>query len=204
MSLSGRPRLTESERSVSVADSTGWGAEPSYAELKQVASDRSDQILRQAQRIATLEQELASKESIEESMRADIEHLSRELSACRDERDDLRERCSLLDDALTGDTDLMTQAENRRRLIVDTASDLMASFLYYDRKEDQELPRGEIESALLSGEITVEELLDVFRRALEDAGARCAGCGTVKDTQTFVPEDHVPARGACLGRVPPA
>lgn len=53
--------------------------------------------------------------------------------------------------------------------IENTASDLMADFLYYDRKEDEDLPRGAIESALLSGVITVDEILNIFRAELEKA-----------------------------------
>jgi len=51
--------------------------------------------------------------------------------------------------------------------IENTASDLMGSFLYYDRKEDEDLLRGAIESALLSGVITVDEILNIFREELE-------------------------------------
>lgn len=54
-----------------------------------------------------------------------------------------------------------------KELILDTASDLMADFLYYDRKEDDVLPHGAIELAIISGEISIDEILAVFRKALE-------------------------------------
>lgn len=56
--------------------------------------------------------------------------------------------------------------KSRRQNILDTASDLMSNFLYYDRKEDEDLGRGEIAKALQSGEVTIDELLSIFREAL--------------------------------------
>lgn len=46
--------------------------------------------------------------------------------------------------------------------------DLVTSFIYYDRKEDQYLPLGDIEHAIESGEITIDEMVDEFRKHLED------------------------------------
>ncbi len=54
----------------------------------------------------------------------------------------------------------------RRERILDTADDLMGSFLYYDRKEDENLRRGEIEEAISAGEVSVKEILSVFEKAL--------------------------------------
>lgn len=59
---------------------------------------------------------------------------------------------------------------SRREIILATMSDLVADFLYYDRKEDQNLPRGEIEAAIESGEVTVDELAAAFRSGLEGSG----------------------------------
>jgi hypothetical protein len=47
-------------------------------------------------------------------------------------------------------------------------SDTIADFLYYDRKEDENLPRGAIEAAVIAGEITVSEIIEMFRRHLEE------------------------------------
>ena len=57
----------------------------------------------------------------------------------------------------------------RRRHIENCISDLVGSFLYYDRKEDEELPRGAIEAAIEAGEISVTEMADQFRGHLIDA-----------------------------------
>lgn len=48
--------------------------------------------------------------------------------------------------------------KTRRQLIQDVADDTMGSFLYYDRKEDDRLPRGSIEEAISEGEITIAGL----------------------------------------------
>jgi len=47
----------------------------------------------------------------------------------------------------------------RREQIQATVSDLVAKFLYYDRKEDEDLPRGAIEEAIKAGEITEQEIV---------------------------------------------
>jgi len=41
-------------------------------------------------------------------------------------------------------------------------SDLAGRFLYYDRKEDSEFPVGSIEEAIDSGEVTLDEIVEVF------------------------------------------
>jgi hypothetical protein len=51
--------------------------------------------------------------------------------------------------------------------IENTIKDLVSSFLYYDRKEDEELPVGEIERALDEGEITVDEIIKIFADSLK-------------------------------------
>lgn len=54
----------------------------------------------------------------------------------------------------------------RRDLIIANVEDLVIDFLYYDRKEDEELPRGEIQDAVNSGEISIEEIVEIFRQRL--------------------------------------
>ena len=56
---------------------------------------------------------------------------------------------------------------SRREIIEAVASDLMSDFMYYDRKEDEDLPVGAIEKAIEDGEITIEEILDIFKKQLE-------------------------------------
>lgn len=60
----------------------------------------------------------------------------------------------------------------RKDLIVAATEGVAADLLYYGRKDDEELPRGEIEAAIEAGEITAAEIIDTFARAVkEGAGA---------------------------------
>jgi len=56
--------------------------------------------------------------------------------------------------------------KTRRELIEDTIQDLVGSFLYYDRKEDEDLSVREIENAIAEGEISVDEIVSLFRKFL--------------------------------------
>lgn len=58
---------------------------------------------------------------------------------------------------------------NRRELILASAADQALELLVYKRKEDEELPRGEIEAAVDAGEVTVDEITNTFRAALVNA-----------------------------------
>ena len=62
--------------------------------------------------------------------------------------------------------------KTRREHILASAEDLMSNFLYYDRKEDEDLPRGAIEEAIEVGEVTADELLAIFRAALTGGDPR--------------------------------
>lgn len=53
-------------------------------------------------------------------------------------------------------------------LIKDTIDDLVSCFLYYDRKEDEDLPVGEIEKAISEGIITIDEMVQVFSETLKE------------------------------------
>ena len=53
-----------------------------------------------------------------------------------------------------------------KELIYNEISDLATSFLYYDRKEDDELPRGAIEKAIKDGVITELEIVQKFKESL--------------------------------------
>jgi len=57
--------------------------------------------------------------------------------------------------------------ESVRSSILANVGDLIANFLYYDRKEDEDLPRGEIEKAIEEGVLTVDEIVDEFKMQLE-------------------------------------
>jgi hypothetical protein len=54
----------------------------------------------------------------------------------------------------------------RRELIFAAAGDLASQFMYYDRKEDEDLPVDAIEDAVAAGEITLDEIAGAFRYAL--------------------------------------
>jgi len=70
----------------------------------------------------------------------------------------------------------MTTRENiktTRENIKTTISDLVLNFVYYDRKEDEELPVGAIEKAIQAGQISQEEIVAYFRQQLgEKLGGR--------------------------------
>jgi hypothetical protein len=55
---------------------------------------------------------------------------------------------------------------DRREKVLAMTSDLAGRFLYYDRKEDSEFPVGAIEEAIDSGEVTLDEIIEVFRTEL--------------------------------------
>ncbi len=57
--------------------------------------------------------------------------------------------------------------KNRRQLILDCIHDLVIDFMFYDRKDDEELERGHIEEAVTAGEITADDIVAEFRTQLE-------------------------------------
>lgn len=58
--------------------------------------------------------------------------------------------------------------KNIKELILIHVSDLVKNFIYYNRKEDEELPVGEIEKAIQEGTITIEEITDAFTKSLKE------------------------------------
>ena len=50
-------------------------------------------------------------------------------------------------------------------LLFDACSDVM----YYDRKECEDVPQGAIEDAIISGEITIEEMTESFTQQIGPA-----------------------------------
>lgn len=67
-----------------------------------------------------------------------------------------------------------SSVENVKMCILNKVEDLASDFLYYDRKNDCDLRPGEIEQAVIAGEITVDEIVERFRKQVENAvaGAR--------------------------------
>jgi hypothetical protein len=47
--------------------------------------------------------------------------------------------------------------------------DLIFDFLFYDRKEDEDLPLGAIEKAIEDGNFTSEDIVNLFRKHLNEA-----------------------------------
>lgn len=58
-------------------------------------------------------------------------------------------------------------SDARRKHVLNSASDACVRFLYYDRKADDELPVHAIEEAVIAGEVSVDEIVDVWRKQLE-------------------------------------
>lgn len=54
-----------------------------------------------------------------------------------------------------------------KQYVLDLIDDTIADLLYYDRKEDEDLPTGKIEEMIVSGEITVDEIVARFKEQLE-------------------------------------
>jgi hypothetical protein len=50
--------------------------------------------------------------------------------------------------------------------IINAVDGLVSSFLYYDRKEDEELQVGQIEDSITAGKVTTEEIVDRFKEEL--------------------------------------
>lgn len=59
----------------------------------------------------------------------------------------------------------MSPGERRKR-ILDRAKDVGIDFVFDDRKEDEELPRGHIEDAIASGEIAVDDIARTIANSL--------------------------------------
>mgnify|MGYP000846215312 FL=1 len=57
--------------------------------------------------------------------------------------------------------------KTRRQHILDAVTDMVADFMYYDRKEDEDLPLESIEEAVELGEISVQEIIDAFASDLK-------------------------------------
>lgn len=63
---------------------------------------------------------------------------------------------------------MIMEAKKIRQVILNTVEDLCSGFLYYDRKEDEELSSIQLNEAIASGQITVDEIITKFRNHLED------------------------------------
>jgi hypothetical protein len=60
-----------------------------------------------------------------------------------------------------------SKAKSRRgEVLKNTITDLVGAFLYYDRKEDEDLPVGTIEEMVASGQTSAEDIAHQFRLCL--------------------------------------
>lgn len=50
-----------------------------------------------------------------------------------------------------------------KHYINNVVSDMVSDLLYYNRKEDDTLPRGKIEDMVKTGELTVDDVVEMFR-----------------------------------------
>ena len=56
------------------------------------------------------------------------------------------------------------QLQKSKRLVLDSISDLFGDFIYYDRKEDEDLPRGRIELLVERGVLSPQAIVAEFER----------------------------------------
>jgi hypothetical protein len=54
-----------------------------------------------------------------------------------------------------------------KNYILATVQDLCSNFLYYDRKEDDDLSAEDLEDAVKKGIVTIDEMVEEFRNQLE-------------------------------------
>lgn len=60
------------------------------------------------------------------------------------------------------------EPDDLRELILGNIDDLIADYLYYDRKEDEDLPRGVIEKAVEDKIVTIEDMVARFESTLKE------------------------------------
>ena len=58
---------------------------------------------------------------------------------------------------------------SRRTVILQSARTAATKFIWDDRKEDEDLPRGEIEAAIKAGEVSLGEIGEVFLSQLRES-----------------------------------
>lgn len=61
---------------------------------------------------------------------------------------------------------MSAEERSRKQIILDTIDDAVSNLLYYDRKEDEDLPSGEIEAAVEAKEISIDEMVAAFATAI--------------------------------------
>jgi hypothetical protein len=61
---------------------------------------------------------------------------------------------------------IIDQQEHIKNHITGVVIDLVSNFLYYNRKEDEDLPVGAIEKAIKDNIVSVKEIVDLFQQEL--------------------------------------
>lgn len=68
---------------------------------------------------------------------------------------------------VSGNNEEVNVEENSiKQIILNTISDLCSDFLYYDRKNDEDLSIEKLNEAVVNGFITIDEMIDEFRKHL--------------------------------------
>jgi hypothetical protein len=62
----------------------------------------------------------------------------------------------------------ITEVKTTKELIINTISDLVGAFTYYDRKEDEDLTIEKLNNAVKNNEITIDEMVAEFKKHLEN------------------------------------
>lgn len=53
-------------------------------------------------------------------------------------------------------------------LVKNNVCGLVSDFVYYDRKEDEELDRDDIKKVFIEGIVSVDDVVSIFRQGMED------------------------------------
>jgi len=59
-----------------------------------------------------------------------------------------------------------------KQTILNTIEDLVSNFVYYDRKEDEDLSQEDLEQAVKTGVITVDEIIEKFAEKIKNSLGR--------------------------------
>jgi len=54
-----------------------------------------------------------------------------------------------------------------QRTIKNIVTDMVADFLYYNRREDEDTPKGRIEELIHGGQLSIDQIVGWFRKELE-------------------------------------
>ena len=65
-----------------------------------------------------------------------------------------------------GDESMPDSAAELKDYIMGVVSDTVGGLMYYDRKEDEDLPCGVIELMISEGHMSIDEIVEAFRKEL--------------------------------------